>query len=126
MSGIIANAKYKGYYVGNKVKVIDMFTKKQKFLPPEEWVIFKDETGEIVPAIVDEELWEKANQILQRRSDDVKNRKDTVGFALIVMHASNLLSHYHKLVSLTFLATVLAVIRRTTLINELKRSTAAP
>ena len=75
MSGIIANAKYKGYYVGNKVKVIDMFTKKQKFLPPEEWVIFKDETGEIVPAIVDEELWEKANQILQRRSDDVKNRK---------------------------------------------------
>lgn len=75
MAGIISNPKYKGYYVGNKVKVIDMFTKKQKFLPPEEWVMFKDETGEIVPAIVDEELWEKANQILQRRSDDVKKRK---------------------------------------------------
>ena len=56
MSNMISNPKYKGYYVGNKVKVIDMFTKKQKFLPPEEWVMFKDESGEIVPAIVSEEL----------------------------------------------------------------------
>ena len=52
-----------------------MFTKKQKFLPPEEWVMFKDETGEIVPAIVSEELWDKANVILRRRSEDVKARQ---------------------------------------------------
>ena len=75
MSGMISNPKYKGYYVGNKVKVVDMFTKKQKFLPPEEWVMFKDETGQIVPAIVSEELWEKANAVLLRRSEDVKNRQ---------------------------------------------------
>ena len=75
MSGMISNPKYKGYYVGNKVKVIDMFTKKQKFLPPEEWVMFKDETGEIVPAIVSEELWDAANAILKRRSEDVKSRQ---------------------------------------------------
>ena len=75
MSGIISNPKYKGYYVGNKVRIVDMFTKKQKFLPPEEWVMFKDETGDIVPAIVSEELWKKANEVLRRRSDDVKNRQ---------------------------------------------------
>ena len=75
MSNMIANPKYKGYYVGNKVRVIDMFSKKQKFLPPEDWVMFKDETGEIVPAIVSEELWERANEILKRRSDDVKSRQ---------------------------------------------------
>ena len=75
MSNMISNPKYKGYYVGNKVKVVDMFTKKQKFLPPEEWVMFKDETGQIVPAIVSEELWEKANAVLLRRSEDVKNRQ---------------------------------------------------
>ena len=75
MSNMIANPKYKGYYVGNKVRVIDMFSKKQKFLPPEEWVMFKDETGEIVPAIVSEELWDQANEILKRRSDDVKSRQ---------------------------------------------------
>ena len=75
MSGMIANPKYKGYYVGNKVKVMDLFTKKQKFLPPEEWVICKDETGEIVPAIVSEELWDRANAVLKKRSEDVKNRQ---------------------------------------------------
>lgn len=37
--------------------------------------MFKDETGEIVPAIVSEELWDKANAVLQRRSEDVKNRQ---------------------------------------------------
>ncbi len=75
MSGIISNPKYKGYYVGNKVRIVDMFTKKQKFLPPEEWVMFKDETGDLVPAIVSEELWDKANEVLRRRSEDVKNRQ---------------------------------------------------
>ena len=81
MSNMIANPKYKGWYVGNKVKVVDMFTKKQKFLPPEEWVMFKDETGEIVPAIVSEELWEQANAVLQRRSEDVKNRRGVCNHA---------------------------------------------
>ena len=81
MSNMISNPKYKGYYVGNKVKVVDMFTKKQKFLPPEEWVMFKDETGQIVPAIVSEELWDQANAILRRRSDDVKNRQGVCNHA---------------------------------------------
>ncbi len=75
MSGMISNPKYKGWYAGNKVKVMDIFTKKQKFLPPEEWVMFKDETGEIVPAIVSEDLWEQANAVLKRRSEDVKGRQ---------------------------------------------------
>ena len=75
MSGIISNPKYKGYYVGNKVKVVDLFTKKQKFLPPEEWGMFKDETGQIVPAIVSEEIWDQANAVLKKRSEDVKNRQ---------------------------------------------------
>lgn len=37
--------------------------------------MFKDETGEIVPAIVEESLWDQANQVLKRRSEDVKNRQ---------------------------------------------------
>lgn len=71
MGNIIRNPKYKGYYVGNKVVITDLFTKKQKFLPEDEWVMYKDETGEIVPAIVSEELWEKANEVLYMRSQDV-------------------------------------------------------
>jgi len=75
MSNMISNPKYKGWYAGNKVKVVDMFTKKQKFLPPEEWVTFRDETGQIVPAIVSETLWNAANAVLRRRSEDVRNRR---------------------------------------------------
>ena len=71
MSNIIRNPKYKGYYAGNKVRITDLFTKKQKFLPEEEWVMYKDETGETVPAIVSEELWDKANEVLYMRSQDV-------------------------------------------------------
>ena len=81
MSGIISNPKYKGFYVGNKVKVVDMFTKKQKFLAPEDWVMFKDESGLIVPAIISEELWDKANAVLRRRSEDVKNRQGVCNHA---------------------------------------------
>ena len=81
ISGILSNPKYKGYYVGNKVKVVDLFTKKQKFLPPEEWVTFKDESGEIVTAIVPEALWDQANEILVRRSEDVKSRQGVCNHA---------------------------------------------
>lgn len=73
LSGIISNPKYKGYFCGGRVKVIDYRTKEQKFLPPEEWVLFKDETGNTVPAIVSEELWETANAVLKERSDKVKS-----------------------------------------------------
>lgn len=76
LSNMIANPKYKGYYCGNKVKIVDMFTKQQKFLPESEWVMYKDETGEVVPAIVDESMWNKANEILKRRSLDVKKRRN--------------------------------------------------
>lgn len=76
MANIIKNPKYMGYYVGNKVQVVDMFTKKQRFLPQEEWVIYKDESGEVVPAIVSEELWERANEVLKLRSLDVIQKQN--------------------------------------------------
>lgn len=71
---IITNPKYKGYYVGGKVKIEDMFTKKQRFLPPEEWTMYKD-NGERVPAIVSEEIWDRANKIFKERSDGIKSRR---------------------------------------------------
>ena len=74
ISGIIQNPKYKGYYCGNKVKIIDYRTKEQRFLPEEEWIMYKDETGEVVPAIVPEELWDKCNEIFRERSKVVKDR----------------------------------------------------
>lgn len=72
LSGIITNPKYKGYFCGHKVTIVDYRTKEQKFLPPEEWIMYKDETGETVPTIVSEELWEQANAVFIERSQKVK------------------------------------------------------
>lgn len=74
---IIRNPKYKGYYVGGKVKIVDMFTKKQEFLPESEWVMFKDD-GSRVPQIIDEETWRKANEIIEMRGSIVKNRVTSI------------------------------------------------
>lgn len=81
ITGIIRNPKYKGYYCGNKVKIIDYRTREQRFLPEDQWVMYKDETGEVVPAIVSEEIWEQCNRILEEHSSIIKSRshsfKDT-------------------------------------------------
>lgn len=77
LRNIIANPKYKGYFAGGKVEIVDMFTKKQKFLPEEQWVTFKDD-GSRIPALVDEALWEKANAVLRMRSAHVKSRQGKI------------------------------------------------
>ena len=64
--GILCNPKYKGYYCGGKSSKVDYKLNIIKSFSPDEWVMYKDE--ENVPAIVSEELWEKANLILKKRS----------------------------------------------------------
>ncbi len=68
IKGILTNPKYKGYYCGGKTHKYDYKLSNVRYLDPTEWKLYKDETGSIVPAIVSEELWEKANSILQTRS----------------------------------------------------------
>lgn len=65
---IITNPKYKGYYCGGKTHKTDYKLKDIKQLDAAEWVMYKDETGTVVPAIVSEEIWDKANQVLNIRS----------------------------------------------------------
>ncbi len=64
---ILMNPKYKGFYCGGKTHKTDYKLNDIKHLDKEEWVLYKDETGEVVPSIVSEELWNKANQLLQKR-----------------------------------------------------------
>ena len=64
--GILSNPKYKGFYCGRKSSKIDYKLSTIKTFPPDEWIIYRDE--ENVPPIVSEELWEKANRILAKRS----------------------------------------------------------
>lgn len=62
---VIRNVKYKGYYCGNKTSKLH-YNDEIRHLPREEWIVYKDETGEIVPAIVSEELWDRANAMMEK------------------------------------------------------------
>ena len=63
---MLTNPRYKGYYTANMSSVIDYKTHKKKINPKEKWIVYKDKKG-IVPAIVSEELWNKANNIYEER-----------------------------------------------------------
>jgi len=67
IKGILTNPKYKGYYCGNKTHKYDYKLNDVKYLDESEWVMYKDEDN--VPAIVSEEIWDKANAILRERSE---------------------------------------------------------
>ena len=69
---IIRNPKYKGYYRTGTVKVVDYKLHKAQKMPKEEWKVF--ECKENIPAIVSEELWEKCNNILEKKSQSILNR----------------------------------------------------
>lgn len=69
---IIRNPKYKGYYRAHTYEIMDYRTKRRKTIPKEEQVIYKCEDGSI-PAIVSEELWDKANELLDTRTESYKN-----------------------------------------------------
>ncbi len=64
---MLKNPRYKGYYTANLSTVENYKTHKKKKNPKEEWIVYKDEKG-FVPAIISEELWDKANKIYDERN----------------------------------------------------------
>lgn len=68
---ILTNPKYKGWYCGHKTQSLDYRTKKKTFLEESEWVMYPDPN---IPAIVPEELWDRANAILRQRSREVRTK----------------------------------------------------
>lgn len=69
MANMINNPKYKGYYCGGKTSSIDFRTKKSISIPQCEWQFYRDES---IPAIVPEELWNKANTLLKDRGSQLR------------------------------------------------------
>lgn len=66
---ILCNPKYKGWYCAGKSQTVDYRTKRRVLLAPEEWVTYRDPS---IPAIVSEELWDRANALYQLRSSQCK------------------------------------------------------
>ena len=65
LSRLIRNPKYKGYYAGGKCEVVNYMTKKVELIPSNKWIMYKDTTH--IPQIVNERLWNKANDKLNKK-----------------------------------------------------------
>ena len=66
---ILCNPKYKGWYCGSKSQTVDYRSKRKVFLDESEWVMYPDPS---VPAIVSEELWDRANALYKARSKQMQ------------------------------------------------------
>ena len=74
---ILENPKYKGWYCGNKSQSVDYRTKRNVLLDESEWVTYPDPS---IPAIVSEELWNRANALYKRRREEMKSHSSGVSF----------------------------------------------
>lgn len=70
LSRMIANPKYKGYYCGRKTRVVDYMSKKVEYLDKSLWIVTADKVN--IPPIINEELWDIANQRLEERKKNYK------------------------------------------------------
>ena len=92
---MITNPKYKGFYCTNTVMTKDYRNKKQIRLPIDEWII-EDSKGEI-PAIVSEELWDKANKLLKiKKVNYLKNVEETRVFSKRYPYSGNIYCEHHN------------------------------
>lgn len=74
---ILENPKYKGWYCGNKSQSVDYRTKRNVLLDESEWVMYPDPS---IPAIVSEELWNRANALYKRRREEMKSHSSGLSF----------------------------------------------
>ena len=74
---ILCNPKYKGWYCANKSQTVDYRSKRKVFLEESEWVMYPDPA---VPAIVSEELWNRANRLYRQRSAQMMSHQSAARF----------------------------------------------
>ena len=74
---IIMNPKYKGWYCGHKSKNINYLTKEKVHLDESEWVTYPDPS---IPAIVSEELWDRANTLYKSRRREMMEHAPGVSY----------------------------------------------
>ena len=67
---VLTNYKYKGYYCGKKSTIINYKKNKRLKYQPNDWIIYKD--YKIVPPIVNEKTWNKANKLIKDK-DNTRN-----------------------------------------------------
>lgn len=89
---ILENPKYKGWYCGNKTQSLDYRTKKKVFLDESEWVMYPDPA---IPAIVPEELWNRANALYKRRREEMMEHTSGESFQNRYPYSTKIICEEH-------------------------------
>ena len=96
ISRILRNPKYKGFYCGGKTTKHRHLSSEIVKIPEENWVMFKDESGEIVPALVSEELWKRTQDLLERKSQVFAESGTVVNFKGSYTYSGKIMCEEHE------------------------------
>lgn len=89
---MLENPKYKGWYCGNKSQNLDYRTKKKVFLDESEWVMYPDPT---IPAIVSEELWDRANALYKERRKEMMEHSSGASYGNRYPYSTKIICQEH-------------------------------
>ncbi len=90
---ILCNPKYKGWYCANMSQTVDYRTKRKVFLDESEWIMYPDPS---IPAIVSEELWDRAHAIYKKRSAEARAHKSAAGYHNRYAYSGKLICEEHQ------------------------------
>lgn len=90
---ILENPKYKGWYCGNKTQSLDYRTKKKAFLDESEWIMYPDPA---IPAIVPEELWNRANALYKKRREEMMEHTSGESFQNRYPYSAKIICEEHN------------------------------
>ncbi len=74
---ILCNPKYKGWYCAGKSQTVDYRSKRKVLLDESQWTMYPAPS---IPAIVPEELWDRANALYRRRSQQMMAHQSAAAF----------------------------------------------
>ena len=89
---MLENPKYKGWYCGNKTQNIDYRTRKKAILEASEWVMYPDPG---IPAIVSEELWDRANRLYKERRKEMMSKSSGASYHNRYPYSTKILCEAH-------------------------------
>lgn len=90
---ILCNPKYKGWYCANKSQTVDYRSKRKVFLDESEWIMYPDPS---IPAIVSEELWDRANRLYKRRSWQMMSHQSAAEFHNRYSYSGKIICEQHN------------------------------
>lgn len=89
---ILENPKYKGWYCANRSQTVDYRSKRKIFLDESEWVMYPDPA---IPALVSEELWDRANALYKQRRAQMLSHQSAAEFHNRYPYSGKILCEEH-------------------------------